>query len=216
MSDLKNRDFYYHHHDPCHPSTMTTTTTTTARSGGSFVGLGLYVVDALLLDQYDLSRVCIETLPNEDFICTHTRDVLELREKYYYDMVDNNNSNKNEQQQQQQQSNLPLINVGITQRVDGAEHERKAIRDVLHQMDMYFFEEVLAFPEYSYARTRWYVACKCCNVVVMFVVVVVCVFVCVCVCLYEISHNHPLSLSLTHTHTHTHPLSNYYVRWLAW
>jgi len=76
--------------------------------------------------------VCIETLPDKDFVCT--RDVLELRDKYDGDDG--------------------MINVGITQRVDGAEQERKAIRDVLHQMDMYFFEEVLAFPEYSYARSR--------------------------------------------------------------
>mmetsp|Transcript_52385 Transcript_52385/g.126783 ORF Transcript_52385/g.126783 Transcript_52385/m.126783 type:complete len:186 (+) Transcript_52385:157-714(+) len=126
----------------CHLST--TTTTTSPKLG--LVGL---VVSALDHD------VCIETSPpttthhrhrhrnsNKDndkdedededssFVCT--RDVLELREQYDGEM----------------------INVGITQRVDGAETERKAIRDVLHQMDMYFFEEVLAFPEYSYARSR--------------------------------------------------------------
>lgn len=77
--------------------------------------------------------VCIETAPNEDFICT--RQVLEIREMY----------------------DRQSINVGVTQRVDGAEEEKEAIRDVLHQMDMYFFTEVLALPEYSYARSRWYV-----------------------------------------------------------
>jgi hypothetical protein len=75
--------------------------------------------------------VCIETSPNEDFVCT--RKVLETRKLYDGEM----------------------INVGVTQRVDGAEEEKQAIRDVLHRMDMYFFQEVLAFPEYSFARSRW-------------------------------------------------------------
>ena len=75
--------------------------------------------------------VCIETSPNEDFLCT--RQVLETRLMYDGEM----------------------INVGVTQRVDGVEEEKQAIRDVLHQMDMYFFTEVLALPEYSFARSRW-------------------------------------------------------------
>ncbi len=46
------------------------------------------------------------------------------------------------------------INVGVTQRFDGTEIEKQAIRDVMKQMDRYFFQEVLALPEYEYARSR--------------------------------------------------------------
>lgn len=48
------------------------------------------------------------------------------------------------------------INVGVTQRIDGSDSEKKAVRDVLKHMDNYFFHEVLALPEYEYARSRWY------------------------------------------------------------
>jgi len=66
---------------------------------------------------------------------TCTREVLEMRTQY--DEVS--------------------INVGVTQRIDGSELEKQAVRDVLKHMDRYFFHEVLALPEYEYARSRWYV-----------------------------------------------------------
>mmetsp|Transcript_28891 Transcript_28891/g.32407 ORF Transcript_28891/g.32407 Transcript_28891/m.32407 type:complete len:150 (+) Transcript_28891:37-486(+) len=63
---------------------------------------------------------------------TCTREVLEMRTQY--DEVS--------------------INVGVTQRIDGSELEKQAVRDVLKHMDRYFFHEVLALPEYEYARSR--------------------------------------------------------------
>jgi hypothetical protein len=50
-----------------------------------------------------------------------------------------------------------MIDVGITQRVDGSESEKKAIREVLRRMDEYFFNEVLSMPEYENVRPQWYV-----------------------------------------------------------
>jgi hypothetical protein len=47
------------------------------------------------------------------------------------------------------------IDVGITQRVDGSESEKKEIREVLQRMDEYFFSEVLAMPEYENVRPYW-------------------------------------------------------------
>lgn len=47
------------------------------------------------------------------------------------------------------------IDVGVTQRIDGSELEKAAIREVLRRMDHYFFNEVLAMPDYEYARPRW-------------------------------------------------------------
>eukprot|EP00536_Pseudo-nitzschia_multiseries_P001762 jgi/Psemu1/181790/e_gw1.22.99.1 len=52
------------------------------------------------------------------------------------------------------------INVGVTQRIDGSDAEKQAVREVLKHMDNYFFHEVLALPEYEYARSRWYAAEK--------------------------------------------------------
>jgi hypothetical protein len=46
------------------------------------------------------------------------------------------------------------IDVGVTQRIDGSESEKKAIREVLKRMDQYFTTEVLALPEYEFARHR--------------------------------------------------------------
>ena len=75
--------------------------------------------------------VCMETTPDEDMVCT--KNVLETRQQY----------------------DGYTINVGVTQRIDGSESEKQAIRDVLKHMDHYFFHEVLALPEYAYARSRW-------------------------------------------------------------
>eukprot|EP00980_Cylindrotheca_fusiformis_P022284 scaffold9176_cov129-Cylindrotheca_fusiformis.AAC.8 len=46
------------------------------------------------------------------------------------------------------------IDVGVTQRIDGSDSEKEAIREVLKSMDHYFFNEVLAMPEYDYVRPR--------------------------------------------------------------
>ena len=78
------------------------------------------------------SDVCIDVGESE---MTCTREVLEMRTQY--DDVS--------------------INVGVTQRIDGSESEKQAVRDVLKHMDNYFFHEVLALQEYEYARSRWYV-----------------------------------------------------------
>ena len=48
-----------------------------------------------------------------------------------------------------------MIDVGITQRVDGSESEKKAIREVLRRMDEYFFNEVLSMPNYENVRPHW-------------------------------------------------------------
>ena len=78
-----------------------------------------------------LSDVCIDVGDSE---MTCTREVLETRAKH----------------------DETSINVGVTQRIDGSDSEKQAVRDVLKHMDNYFFHEVLALPEYSYARSRWY------------------------------------------------------------
>jgi len=75
--------------------------------------------------------ICID-VGEEEMACT--KEVLETRTRY--DDV--------------------TINVGVTQRIDGSDSEKKAVRDVLKHMDNYFFHEVLALPEYEYARSRWY------------------------------------------------------------
>lgn len=46
-------------------------------------------------------------------------------------------------------------NLGLAQRIDGTESEKKAIMDVLVKMDDYFINEVLAHPEYASVRNRW-------------------------------------------------------------
>uniref|UniRef100_A0A6U9WDE4 Uncharacterized protein n=1 Tax=Pseudo-nitzschia australis TaxID=44445 RepID=A0A6U9WDE4_9STRA len=73
--------------------------------------------------------VCID-VGEEEMTCT--REVLEIRT--LYDDVS--------------------INVGVTQRIDGSDSEKQAVRDVLKHMDNYFFHEVLALPEYEHARSR--------------------------------------------------------------
>ena len=46
-------------------------------------------------------------------------------------------------------------NLGLAQRVDGTEAEKKAIMEVLVKMDEYFVHEVLAHPEYVGVKHRW-------------------------------------------------------------
>mmetsp|Transcript_27833 Transcript_27833/g.59514 ORF Transcript_27833/g.59514 Transcript_27833/m.59514 type:complete len:153 (+) Transcript_27833:80-538(+) len=75
------------------------------------------------------TNVCID-VGEEEMKCT--REVLEMRTRY--DDIS--------------------INVGVTQRIDGSDAEKQAVRDILKHMDDYFFHEVLALPEYDYARSR--------------------------------------------------------------
>jgi hypothetical protein len=76
------------------------------------------------------SEVCIDIGGDSEMTCT--KDVLEMRARH--DEVS--------------------INVGVTQRIDGSDSEKQAVRDVLKHMDNYFFHEVLALPEYEFARFR--------------------------------------------------------------
>lgn len=45
-------------------------------------------------------------------------------------------------------------NLGLAQRIDGTEAEKKAIVEVLGRMDEYYIQEVLANPEYATVRPR--------------------------------------------------------------
>jgi hypothetical protein len=47
------------------------------------------------------------------------------------------------------------IGLGVTQRIDGSDLEKKAIRDVLRLMEDYITNEVLSMPEYESARPHW-------------------------------------------------------------
>mmetsp|Transcript_9860 Transcript_9860/g.16470 ORF Transcript_9860/g.16470 Transcript_9860/m.16470 type:complete len:149 (+) Transcript_9860:148-594(+) len=47
-----------------------------------------------------------------------------------------------------------LIDRGVTQRIDGSETEKRAVREVLKLMDEYFVYEVMAKPEYEPVRSR--------------------------------------------------------------
>ena len=54
-------------------------------------------------------------------------------------------------------------NLGLAQRIDGTESEKKAIMEVLVRMDDYFIHEVLAHPDYAQVRNDnlWYVCSRC-------------------------------------------------------
>ena len=49
----------------------------------------------------------------------------------------------------------PVISHGVTQRIDGSDSEKKAIKEVLRRMDDYFMNEVLVMPAYETVRYRW-------------------------------------------------------------
>lgn len=46
-------------------------------------------------------------------------------------------------------------NMGIEQRIDGTEIEKKEIRNVIDSMNRYWFEEVLSKPTYERVRKTW-------------------------------------------------------------
>ena len=73
---------------------------------------------------------CVE-VGDGDFACTY--DVMTLRK----------------------QLDGKSFDVGVPQRVDGTEAEREAVGEVLKRMDDYFYEEVLAMPEYGHVRFQW-------------------------------------------------------------
>jgi hypothetical protein len=91
---------------------------------------GLMINDSSVLVMAFDQDVCVDVGKGE-FSCTD--DVLETREE-----VDGQ-----------------TIDVGVTQRIDGSDSEKKAIREVLRRMDEYFFKEVLAMPEYENVRPHW-------------------------------------------------------------
>lgn len=45
--------------------------------------------------------------------------------------------------------------LGVAQRIDGNDSEKKAIREVLRLMNMYLHEEVLSNNDYESVRTTW-------------------------------------------------------------
>lgn len=45
--------------------------------------------------------------------------------------------------------------LGVDQRVDGSEDEKRQITNVLMQMVDYFNDEVFAMPEYEHVRYQW-------------------------------------------------------------
>jgi len=96
-----------------------------------FFFLVMILFETSINDVFGAADVCIDVGDSE---MTCTREVLETRAKY----------------------DETSINVGVTQRIDGSDSEKQAVRDVLKHMDHYFFHEVLALPEYTYARSRWY------------------------------------------------------------
>jgi hypothetical protein len=102
----------------------------------------------------DASRCCVE-VGGEGYVCSD--DPIGTRK-----LVDTPKVSKGKVEQ---------ISRGVTQRIDGTDAEQNAIREVLAQMDTYFFEEVLSKPEYEGIRTKWYVfsrgaslACSHCQI----------------------------------------------------
>ena len=50
---------------------------------------------------------------------------------------------------------LNTFNVGVAQTIDGTEDEKNCIRNVLTQMNHYWYNEVLSNFEYDEARASW-------------------------------------------------------------
>jgi len=46
-------------------------------------------------------------------------------------------------------------NVGVNQRIDGNDAEKKGIKEVLRLMNVYWHEEVLSNQDYEGVRTTW-------------------------------------------------------------
>lgn len=57
------------------------------------------------------------------------------------------------------------VDVGVSQRIDGTEEEKRQIREVLKKMTDYFLDEVLAMPAYEQARSLWYVDNRECHAI---------------------------------------------------
>jgi len=84
----------------------------------------------------DQSRFCAE-LSSEEFECTD--DPMATRKR-----ADELNGVEHKP-----------ITMGVPQRIDGSEAEQKAIKEVLAQMDDYFYGEVLSNPDYKDVRKNW-------------------------------------------------------------
>lgn len=87
--------------------------------------------------QCTVSRSCV-AVDNEEYQCTD--DPLQL-----VHMKDRHALSRHKSH----------YNLGLAQRIDGNESEKKAIVEVLARMDDYFLNEVLAQPEYENVRSRW-------------------------------------------------------------
>lgn len=54
-----------------------------------------------------------------------------------------------------EEGTLPLVRLGVKQRIDGSESERKAVSNLLILMDQYYWNEVMSKPEYESVRFTW-------------------------------------------------------------
>lgn len=84
------------------------------------------------------SRFCVDTSPSS-YTCSG--DPMSIRKQF-------------------DPSTYHEMDIGLPQRVDGTELERKGIRQVLDAMDAYYYGEVLSNPEYREVRQYWYVRDK--------------------------------------------------------
>jgi hypothetical protein len=92
----------------------------------------LLLMFALSIDVVVKGDTCIE-VGESQMVCTENDRIIETRLMY----------------------DTTFVDVGVTQRVDGSDEEKQAVKEVLKQMDRYFFQEVLALPQYHYARSKW-------------------------------------------------------------
>jgi hypothetical protein len=117
-----------------------------------FVSLLLYVLARVCLQPIRVASA-IDTSDSDAYVCVeggkaegHSNHV---NRNHNYNMVCTN-----QVLETRQEVDGTSINIGVTQRIDGSETEKAAIREILERMDEYFVKEVLSLPEYGYARTR--------------------------------------------------------------
>jgi len=53
-------------------------------------------------------------------------------------------------------TNMQYMHMGVTQRIDGTEEEKKKIEEVIRLMNAYFYDEVLSNLAFERVRTQWY------------------------------------------------------------
>jgi hypothetical protein len=113
----------------------------------------LLIVLARVDPQRTQVAFAINSNHDESYVCVDVKKETEVPNH----VNSNNNYNMvctNQVLETRQQFDGASINVGVTQRIDGSETEKAAIREVLERMDEYFVKEVLSLPEYVYSRTR--------------------------------------------------------------